>query len=49
LGAEAGEGGVEGLQISAGDGDLGAFFDEPTGCGETDAAIASGNKGFLSC
>ena len=49
FGAEVGEGGVEGLLISAGNGDLSAFLDEETGCGEADAAVASGDKGFLSC
>ena len=49
VGAEVGEGGVEGLLISTGDGDMGAFLNEETGCGEADAAVASGDKGFLSC
>ena len=49
VGAEIGEGSVEGLLISAGDGDLRAFLDEETGCGEADSAVTSRNKSFLSC
>jgi hypothetical protein len=47
--AELGDRGVEGLLIAASDGDLCAFLDEETGGGEADAAVASGDKGFLSC
>ncbi len=49
VGAELGDGGVEGLLISASNGDVSAFFNEEECGGETDSAVASGDKSFLSC
>jgi hypothetical protein len=37
------------LLIATRDRDLSAFRDEKAGCGQSDAAIASGNESFLAC
>src|SRR6185437_5575295 len=39
---------IQGLFVTARDGDLSAFGNKKTRCGQTDAAVASGNQSFLT-
>src|SRR5215472_17980963 len=47
--AEFGDRLIQRLLVAAGDGDFGAFCDEETGSGKTDAAVTSSNEGLFTC
>jgi hypothetical protein len=47
--SEFGDGFLKRLLVSASNGDLGAFRNEQTGRGKTDAAVASGDESFFPC
>src|SRR5262252_340213 len=43
------DGFVQRLLVATGDGNLRAFSDEKSCCGQTDAAVTAGNKSLLAC